>query len=551
MLDFYKLNSIPILLKNFKVKKAIISGLLDENLANEIFKYDAQFIAITSNFTHPQIKTINGNPLDVLNHQKNYEAIFINDDPNWYTVYNELNIIKKTNDEFPIVFICNNTFPHKRRDTYKNPKNIPQNYKQESIKGLPIIYDGAEIIIEDNYFHACDENTPKNGVSTAIEDFLDENSDIDLVEFKFIEDITILCPKTTISKIRIDKTKHECFDKKLNIENFSDILIENQLLLSYLEKYNIKELNSSVNTNKKIIKDYENKIHVQDSEIKLKESQLIGVTSELNVKDLQIKDFESKLTNKNNDLNSLESKLQSANTEIKYLKNEINNIKSLSKNNEADYIFKIKASNEKINSLEKDLSEIESKMSKDNNDLKVANRNLSKELKVANQDLSNQIKKVNNLYSEIKSTKKLLNAVKQENLHQITELNSKDYCLLCFKEEISNNELEINYFKNQSLIKKFISPSSYLYLLLKSKPNEFLVNFKLYNSLKNSKCFDIGYYLNNNSDIERSRWIKYFSPELHYVCKGFEEKRKFNKKYFNTNSKEELLEYISTCEHEK
>lgn len=540
MLDFYKLNTIPILLKNFKVKKVIISGLLDENLVNEIFKYDADFIAITSNFTHPKIKTINGNPLEVLKNQKHYEAIFINDDPNWYTVYNELNIIKKTNDEFPIVFICNNTFPHKRRDSYRNPKTIPQDYKQESIKGLPILYGGTEIIIEDNYYHARDENTPNNGVLTAIEDFLDENNDVDLVEISFIEDITILCPKTSISKIRIDKTKQECADKKLNVENFPDLLMENQLLLSYLDKYDIKELNSGANINKKIIKDYENKIHIQDSEIKFKESQLIGVTSELNVKDLQIKDFESKLTNKKNNLSSLETKLQFANTEIKQLKNEINEIKSFSKNKEADYKFKINAGNEKIISLQKNLSEIESKMLETNNELKVANRNLE-----------NEIKKVNNLNSEINSTKKLLNTVKQENFHQINKLNSKDYCIVCFKEKISDNELEINYLKNQSLIKKFLSPFSYLYLLLKSKPDEYSINFKLYSSLKNSKCFDIGYYLNNNPDIKKSRWIKYFSPELHYVCKGFGEKRKFNKKYFNTHSKEELFEYLIACEHEK
>ena len=29
-----------------------------------------------------------------------------------------------------------------------------------------------------------------------------------------------------------------------------------------------------------------------------------------------------------------------------------------------------------------------------------------------------------------------------------------------------------------------------------------------------------------------SKWCRYFSPELHYVCKGFDENRVFNKKYF-------------------
>ena len=65
--------------------------------------------------------------------------------------------------------------------------------------------------------------------------------------------------------------------------------------------------------------------------------------------------------------------------------------------------------------------------------------------------------------------------------------------------------------------------------------------------MKESKCFDIGYYLANNKDIQESNWCRYFSPELHYVCNGFGEKRKFNKKYFNRNSKKELLDYIINC----
>ena len=108
--------------------------------------------------------------------------------------------------------------------------------------------------------------------------------------------------------------------------------------------------------------------------------------------------------------------------------------------------------------------------------------------------------------------------------------------------------MEIQYFKNESFTKKILSPLSYIYLVFKSNPKEVSINYKLYKAIKNSKCFDIGFYLNNNKDIQDSNWCKYFSPELHYVCKGFNEERKFNKKYFNRNSKEELLDYIYKCE---
>ena len=65
--------------------------------------------------------------------------------------------------------------------------------------------------------------------------------------------------------------------------------------------------------------------------------------------------------------------------------------------------------------------------------------------------------------------------------------------------------------------------------------------------MKDSKCFDVGYYLNKNNDLIESKWCKFFSPELHYVCVGFSEQRKFNKKYFNRNSKKELLVYLNDC----
>ena len=536
MLNFYKLSAIPILLKNFKVKKTIISGLLNENLMKEILKYESEFIVIGDAQNHTKIKTINGNPLEVLKFQENYDAIFIADDPNWYTVYNELNLVKNTNKEFPIVFICNNRFPNKRRDAYKNPKIIPKEYTHKYTNELPIIYENNKIIIEDNYYHACEENTPKNGVLTAIEDFLNENQNICLVDFKFIEDITILCPKSTISKIRISNSKQDSENEKLNVNRISDKLIKNQLLLSYLDKYDISEPISKEKINKTIIDDYENKIHIKDSQIKFKNSQIIGVNSELSIKDLQVKNIESKLVNRKNEINKLENELQSANDEIKYLKNEITETESLANNKEADYKFKISASSEEIDSLKNEINKMESELSILDDKLKTAN---------------NQNYKYNHLKSEMENTKKLLNDVKMKNVYQINQLNSKEYCINCFKEEISNNKLEIDYYKNHSIIKKILSPFSYLYLLLKSDSKELYINLKLYKALKNSKCFDIGYYLNNNQDIQKSSWIKYFSPELHYICNGFKEQRKFNKKYFNRNSKEELLEYILTCENGK
>lgn len=143
--------------------------------------------------------------------------------------------------------------------------------------------------------------------------------------------------------------------------------------------------------------------------------------------------------------------------------------------------------------------------------------------------------------------KKALELMKTEYYAQISQIKSKDYCISCYKEKVKDNDSEINYLKTNVLKRKLFTPLSYIYIMFKSHPSEISLNLKLYGALKNSKCFDVGYYLNNNLDLINSNWTNSFSPELHFVLYGFDEGRIFNKKYFNRNSKVELLDYIKKC----
>ena len=61
------------------------------------------------------------------------------------------------------------------------------------------------LILKIIFFHAIDENTPKNGVLTAIEDFLMENSSIGIMDLYLLNGITILYLKNSISHIRLNK----------------------------------------------------------------------------------------------------------------------------------------------------------------------------------------------------------------------------------------------------------------------------------------------------------------------------------------------------------
>lgn len=509
MNNFYNINVISSILKEFKVNSVIISGVKDEVLINAILKYDATFTQINTN--NPEC--ISENTLDSLQKLENYDAIFIDDDSNWYTVFNELNIIAKTNKEFPIVFICNNNFPNKRRDSYSNPDIIPESFRQKYDKKLPIYYNNEKIIIDDGFFHACEENTPKNGVLTAVEDFLNENSHVGMIKINCIKEICILYPKVQINEKRISIITNEIQNKKIEDMNISDKIIENQILLSYINKNQLINNNLTTEENEIsrkniLIEEYETKIRYQTNEINLKDSQISGFESKLSLKDSEIKNIESKLVNKNKKIENLEKDLKTSNLDFDVLTQKINEA--------ADDFTQYKANYD--NEKNKLNDEIDLRIKKEN------------ELE---NELNNQININNEKDNQIKITQRKLDEEK-------TKTKS-------FKEELLNKQQEIEYMKNGNAIKKILSPAAYLYLIFKSNPREVSLNIKLYQTLKKSKCFDIGFYLNKNKDLINSKWCKYFSPELHYTCNGFNEKRKFNKKHFDKYSKKDLLDYLLNC----
>ena len=531
MVKFYNSDIIQHVLGKFKVKNIIVSGVKDEKLINNIINYGGNATFINT-VDVDGLKIINGNPLEIFPDLSNYDAVFIDDDPNWYTIFTELNIIKNTNDNFPLIFVCNNKFPNARRDSYINPNVIPATFRQEYMKELPIYYNNEEIFIFDGYYHACEENTSKNGVLTGIEDFLNENSHVGIMKINFIEGITILYTKLPVNQKRIDAIYREINDIELGELDISSKLIENELLISYINKYNenLSEYELEISNNKEIINNYENKISQDANELSYINSKIDGFESELKLKGAEIKNYESKLLNKDKTINDLQYKLQVRDNRL--LENEINLNKS------------------KENFAKKE-SELHNQISKANNEID----NLEKSLLIKEEEFSNketELNEKNTILNQkqeelIKKDKELAYLNKQH-VNQLSQSEKEKYCISCFKEEISNNHAEIKYLRNNSLSKKVLSPFSYLYLILKSNSSEISINYKLLKALKNSKCFDIGFYLSNNPDIQKSNWCKYFSPELHYVCKGFDEGRIFNKKYFNTNSKKELLNYILVCD---
>ena len=125
--------------------------------------------------------------LNVLPNIEDAEVIFIDGDHNWYTVYNELIAIQNTAKEyFPLTFLHDVDWPYARRDIYYNPNDIPIEYtNQYAKKGIDF---NSKNLTEKYGFNssidnALEEGNAKNGVLTAVEDFLYQSN----YELKFFK----------------------------------------------------------------------------------------------------------------------------------------------------------------------------------------------------------------------------------------------------------------------------------------------------------------------------------------------------------------------------
>lgn len=268
------------------------------------------------------------------------------------------------------------------------------------------------------------------------------------------------------------------------------------------------------------------KLKEKDDVIHNKDTKINEITT--NISDLknEIKNINNELTNKNHTIRDKENKINELTTNIIKL-----NEKTTELITENDNI--LKKSNEKIKNIETKHDTLLNELIS----LKDELSDLKSKMILKENDLNNEILRH-------RETENHLNLIKKEYLHQLSKLDTNRYFINCNKKEIENKDLEIEYLKNNNLVKGLMNPISYVYLILKSNPHEISINLKLYKALKNSDYFDIGHYLKNNEDIRKSKWCRYFSPQLHYVCIGFDEKREINDQYLKNISKEELLNYL-------
>jgi len=111
------------------------------------------------------------------------DVALVDGDHNWYTVRNELENLRinaaKANVAFPLVFLHDVCWPYGRRDLYYDPDTVPADQRQDYanagvLPGQSALIPGGGF--NSHCFNAIDEGNPRNGVRTAIEDFVADHA---------------------------------------------------------------------------------------------------------------------------------------------------------------------------------------------------------------------------------------------------------------------------------------------------------------------------------------------------------------------------------------
>lgn len=111
-----------------------------------------------------------------------YDCILIDGDHNWYTVYHELQTIHGRGLLRPggTALLHDVSWPYGRRDMYFQPETIPEECRQPYaaqgiVRGMQALAEAGGV--NGQMCNALMEGGPRNGVLTAVEDFLRDHED--------------------------------------------------------------------------------------------------------------------------------------------------------------------------------------------------------------------------------------------------------------------------------------------------------------------------------------------------------------------------------------
>ena len=133
---------------------------------------------------HSELELVRETSLDALKHLPLPDVLIIDGDHNYWTVTQELRLVASRAEgaELPLLMLHDVCWPHARRDDYYDPEIIPEDYRQPYERGAGL-FPGIEGIRQGGLpyrWPAAREGGPRNGVLTAVEDFVDGSEGLQL-----------------------------------------------------------------------------------------------------------------------------------------------------------------------------------------------------------------------------------------------------------------------------------------------------------------------------------------------------------------------------------
>lgn len=130
---------------------------------------------------NPAVRHIAAPSHDAIGGLSGVDAWVIDGDHNWYTVFNELQAIRAAcrRDAKPLLALLHDvSWPSGRRDMYYAPQRIPEAYRHAhdfdagALPGQDALAPGRGFRGRGQFAWARHEGGPRNGVLTAVEDFI-------------------------------------------------------------------------------------------------------------------------------------------------------------------------------------------------------------------------------------------------------------------------------------------------------------------------------------------------------------------------------------------
>jgi Methyltransferase domain len=126
---------------------------------------------------HAELELLRATSHEALGGMPPADAYVIDGDHNYYTVSEELRLIAERSSDglLPLLMFHDVDWPHARRDDYFAPELIPEEFRQPTIEGGGLFPGVSEPRAGGLPYKwpAATEGGPRNGVLTAVEDFVE------------------------------------------------------------------------------------------------------------------------------------------------------------------------------------------------------------------------------------------------------------------------------------------------------------------------------------------------------------------------------------------